>query len=285
MNSIIAERRIATALAKNISSAAGHVYAVGDEVLAFREKESSWTGPFKVVAIADKILTIQNTDGKYKKNCNVQQLKPFISKDRRPHADIKQNQAIHAILVKFMSEEAPRAPMYRAFITEIIKPGDPRTEKFDEAKREEIQGLIDRGTWRVVAKEEVSDNANILEGRFVLAIKDEGTDKEVWKERFVVQGYRDHLKTSLVHVTATSRQHSSRVLVGLAAIFGFNLFSTDATQAYLQSAEKLLRDVFSRPDQCSLTNSYVDDNSCWIMSSLPLQFYTISHRDIYIYNC
>jgi hypothetical protein len=59
MNSIIAERRIATTLAKNIPSAAEYVYAVGDEVLDFREKESSWTGPFKVVAIADKILTIQ----------------------------------------------------------------------------------------------------------------------------------------------------------------------------------------------------------------------------------
>jgi hypothetical protein len=81
-------------------------------------------------------------------------------------------------------------------------------------------------------KEEVSDNANTLGGRFVLAVKDEGTDKEVWKARFVVQGYRDHLKTSLVHDTATSRQHSYRVLVGLAAIFGFNLFSIDVTQAF-----------------------------------------------------
>jgi hypothetical protein len=110
-------------------------------------------------------------------------------------------------------------------------------KSFDEAKRKEIQGLIDRATWRVVAKEEVSDSANILGGRFFLAIKDAGTDKEVWKARFVVQGYRDHLKISLVHDTATYRQHSSRVLVGLAAIFDINLFSTDTTQAYLQSAE------------------------------------------------
>jgi hypothetical protein len=116
MNSIIAERRIATALAKNIPSAAEHVYAVGDEVLAFREKESSWTGPFKVVAIANKILTIQSTDGKYKNDFNVQQLKHFVSKDRHPHADITQNQAIHAMLVNFMSEESP----YSAARTKVV---------------------------------------------------------------------------------------------------------------------------------------------------------------------
>jgi hypothetical protein len=115
-------------------------------VLAFREKESSWTGVFKVVASADKILTIQSTDGKYTNDFNVQQLRPFVSKDRHPHADMTQSQAIHSMLVNFMSEEAPRAPMYLAFITEISKPGDPRTEKFDDAKRKKNQGLIDRGT-------------------------------------------------------------------------------------------------------------------------------------------
>jgi hypothetical protein len=104
-----------------------------------------------------------------------------------------------------MSEEIPIAPMNSVFIAEIMKQGDPRAMKFEEAKRKEIQGLIDRGTWKVELKEDVADNANVLGGRFVLAIKDEGTEKEVWKDRFVVHGYRDHLKPSLVHDTATSR--------------------------------------------------------------------------------
>jgi hypothetical protein len=43
--------------------------------------------------------------------------------------------------------------------------------------------------------------------------------------------------------------------------------------------------VFCPPDQFSLT-CYVDDNSCWLVSRLPLYFYTMtSHRDIYIYKC
>lgn len=36
-------------------------------------------------------------------------------------------------------------------------------------------------------------------------------------------------------------------LVVIAALFGFSLFSTDVTNAYLQSAEKLKIDIFINP--------------------------------------
>lgn len=87
----------------------------------------------------------------------------------------------------------------------------------------------------------------MLGGKFVIAIKDEGTNKGVLRDRFIFQRYTNKLKTALVHEIATLRQHSNRGLVGLAEICGFRLFSTHVIQAYLQSAEKLMGDVHIKP--------------------------------------
>lgn len=88
---------------------------------------------------------------------------------------------------------------------------------------------------------------NILGGRFVLAVKDKGTKREVWKARFIVQRHRDKMKTSLGHGTPVSKQITIKLLVGLSSTFGFKLFSTGETQAYLQSGEKPMREVYVRP--------------------------------------
>ena len=45
MNSIIAERRVTTALQKSFPSSIDRVYKKGDEILVFREKTKRWTGP------------------------------------------------------------------------------------------------------------------------------------------------------------------------------------------------------------------------------------------------
>jgi Reverse transcriptase (RNA-dependent DNA polymerase) len=91
------------------------------------------------------------------------------------------------------------------------------------------------------------DNANILNGRYVITIKDIGTEREFHKARYVVQGHRDKEKTSIVHQNTTAKQKSTRILPGLAAIFGFLLCTHDVQQAYLQLAESLLRHVYLNP--------------------------------------
>lgn len=79
-------------------------------------------------------------------------------------------------------------------------------------------------------EKDVPNNANILGGRFVLAIKNEGTTDEVWKARFAVEGYRGNFKTSFVHNFAAVWQYSICVLIAKSTTLNFLIFSTNVTQ-------------------------------------------------------
>lgn len=75
---------------------------------------------------------------------------------------------------------------------------------FEDAKAKELAGLADRGVYEVVCREDIPVDANVLGGRFVLAIKNADTQKEVYKARFVVQGHTDTEKTFLFTTARTS---------------------------------------------------------------------------------
>lgn len=79
------------------------------------------------------------------------------------------------------------------FLTEVLEPGDARenSPEFVLAKAKEPDGLICQGAFEIVLRDEISKQANILGSRFVLTIKEKGTNKEIFKARYVVQGHKD----------------------------------------------------------------------------------------------
>lgn len=71
--------------------------------------------------------------------------------------------------------------------------------QFQEAKKEEVTGLESRETWRVIRKKDLPECANILEGRFILTLKNLGINREKDKARYVAQGNRDKEKSRMAH--------------------------------------------------------------------------------------
>ena len=90
----------------------------------------------------------------------------------------------------FLSSKNPLYENIRTHLTELIQVADPRAKdsRMKEAIAVEIRDLVRRGTFKVVMREEIPPNANVLTARFVLAIKHKISCEVRFKAIYVIGG-------------------------------------------------------------------------------------------------
>jgi len=92
-----------------------------------------------------------------------------------------------------------------ADITMFITQG---TTAFANSRSSEINGLLEKGVFRVVNLEDVPQGVRIFNSRFVDEIKHPGTDKAFEKSRLVVQAYNDQGKDLVLTQSPTIQRVS-----------------------------------------------------------------------------
>ena len=247
MATITADLRVSRALRAKLPPATRYDLVPGDNVLVYREETShrgrragKYVGPFRISKIRDKQVFVIRPDGEAQ--YSVTQVIP----DPVERGDRELLRLLHTMREHKSNDDIEHPEV---FSTETLGFGDPRqySTEFTEAKRKELQGLIDRQVFSVVDKKDVPANANILRTRFLLVIKDSGTPEELCKARLVVRGNKDADKDTLVHCSPNIRQSSVRIAVCVAALLDLRMWAQDVNQAYLQSDQKLQREIFVVP--------------------------------------
>lgn len=187
-------------------------------------------GPCTVILCDEKSVAVETENGK-QQHFNIVNVRPFLEDDT----------IISSADGEITQTSSGEPDSYQIRITQILQRGDPRlkSRRVIEARRKEIRGLISKNAFLAVSNINLPKDSNVLNGRFVDALKNPGTPDEICKSRFVAGGHRDKDKNYFVHRITTLSQTSTRVVVALAAVFNLKVWSHDVTLAYIQSDEPL----------------------------------------------
>ena len=170
METVVSELRVRQAMLSKIPRCVDTILKPGDLVRVYRETDKKYVGPYPVIRVDGKQVYLF-INGKEVQH-GVHQILPAKEYDRITKGE-EQIGTLYAMIKQFTSRPIHSCiKPYSAHIVEILKPSDPRSHSKEakEAKLREIEGLINKGTWKVVIEDEVPENANILTGHFVVCL-------------------------------------------------------------------------------------------------------------------
>lgn len=252
MEQHMARVRTDRALRHAVPPAADQNFQQGDKVLVWREKIvnnriGEWLGPFEVEGwdIEKKIVFVKDVRTGPSRPFNIAQVRKYLQPEIIAHTHVLE---IAHSLRRLSHEATTEAPVSDVMLTEVLDPDDPRSRSMEMSKaiKKEVNGLMERGTFRILKRMNIPKDANVIPCKFVLAIKSDVDEKLTYKARFVAGGHRDRRKDFLVHSSQTVQPWSTRLLLSLSEMYDFELWVADVRQAYLQTEEPLGRDVFIR---------------------------------------
>lgn len=234
---IIAKRRIAMGIKARGPSSIDETFLKGEKVYVWREGPKKWTGPFPILRVEGKTFLSKWIQ-------NLRSLLLLLASVTRVKKAFEETDVFWTSPDNSDVETWSYLNTHTLFWTEVLKKGDPRIDSPEIiiASREEIVNLIKRGlskwSYYLMDTQKMSS-----QHAFVFALKHAETGDVKYKARFVLGGHRDKEKSRMVHTASTLSHSSVRLILALAAIFGFSVWSRTYDRHFYSRLQNL-RETF-----------------------------------------
>lgn len=101
-------------------------------------------------------------------------------------------------------------------------------------------------------RSDASTGPNSIPSRFVLSLKHSKDGRDIYRARFLAGGHTDRENRHGVHDATILKQVSLRLLLALAFVLEFDIFSLVLTPTYLKCSSDMRRKMFLKSDVFNL---------------------------------
>lgn len=197
---IVAALHIRLAMNTTSPNESTQTASTGDEVLVYRER-IGWDVPYTFLYRDGRLSIVLKSNGlKYLFHSTV--IKPY----QRP------NISITDLLNR--TDESP-SEITAAHLVEIVH--DEEDPRFIKSRKAEYDGIVAKGGVKVVNANSLPPDANNIENRYDLSVKNPVTDAEKFKAIWILQGLHDKFRHRIANDSPVITRMMYRVIIAFSA--------------------------------------------------------------------